>query len=603
MAVKANLLSIPAELREQILHHYFRVDGGYAYDGDSDCLKTAVGNRPIDLALLYTCRTVANEARHLPLSLNTIKFTTLYRRDLNNLAGCFNFVSGLYHHIEADLVVLLAKFLTPEMRAELALEYPGFGPPLAMAVDDRDNDIDLRAQREGDVVYSTGIDRNNVFSRISSEQRTYRGNSAAGAAKMSMQNQLADAFCRWAECFIYLNEDASSKDYPCFSNLKRNPASSYRGFPGSFWRAENFWSHALELLAQGKPSEFSRQIYTTFPHWIDRYSAQAFLDMRFEHWVIPSQAHVERAIELLALEGMWNLPDMWHDARHPEPWNAAPQSDTSASASTPRVRCREKIRFSAVANAIRFLETRIYPQQRLDIRTVLLYEDFPSVNVPSAHAQGLAPFFRENPLLRVERRVDLMRCINGAFNKPSTVAAHFQQLDNLPEEPEIHSTHFRSALSQWLLDALAVTSVGIPDSSFTLTIEAGPYRDWITDLFLQRFHKEIAWRRAFEHLQRMNPFGERNFMHGAIEDAMIQPDEIEAFETLMNKTSHILRTDFSTGVGSWDVDTIVNDTQYLSLDMWFRHWAETLHLLTIEQPTHQVDYKARLADNYEVQAD
>ena len=93
MAVKANLLSIPAEVREQILHHYFRVDGGYIYDGDSDCLKTAVGNHPIDLALLYTCRTVANEARHLPLSLNAIKFITLHRHDLNKLAGCFNYLS------------------------------------------------------------------------------------------------------------------------------------------------------------------------------------------------------------------------------------------------------------------------------------------------------------------------------------------------------------------------------------------------------------------------------------------------------------------------------------------------------------------------------
>src|SRR5690349_10755975 len=116
MAVKANFLGLPVELREQVYRYYFRV-GGYAYDADSDCLKTVVDNRPIDLALLYTCRTVANEARHLPLSLNAIKFTTLYRRDLNKLAGCFNFVSGLYHHIEEDFVLLLGSFLTPEMHA------------------------------------------------------------------------------------------------------------------------------------------------------------------------------------------------------------------------------------------------------------------------------------------------------------------------------------------------------------------------------------------------------------------------------------------------------------------------------------------------------
>ena len=370
MAVKANLLSIPAEVREQILHHYFRVDGGYVYDGDSDCLKTAVGNHSIDLALLFTCRTVANEARHLPLSLNTIKFTTLYRRDLNKLAGCFNFVSGLYHHIQADLVVLLAKFLTPEMRTELALEYPGFAPPLAMAVDDRDNSIELSTRQEDDGVDGDSAEqrrRDDLLASVISGNRTYKGDSAASAAKTCMKNQLSDTFCRWAEMFIHSNE-GHRKDYVAFSNLERNADSSYRGFPGSFWRAENFWSHALELLAQEKPSEFSRQVYTTFPQWIDHHSAQAFLDMRFEHWAIPSQAHVERAIELLALQGMWDVPDMWHDAHHPEPWRLTSNLDIfKANASTPRVRCREKIRFSAVASAIQFLETRIHPETRFPV--------------------------------------------------------------------------------------------------------------------------------------------------------------------------------------------------------------------------------------------
>lgn len=62
MVAKANLLSLPLELREQMLYHYFKVDGGYVYDAESDTLKTA-GNRPIDLNLLYTCRTIAREAK------------------------------------------------------------------------------------------------------------------------------------------------------------------------------------------------------------------------------------------------------------------------------------------------------------------------------------------------------------------------------------------------------------------------------------------------------------------------------------------------------------------------------------------------------------
>lgn len=598
MAVKANLLSIPAEVREEILHHYFRVDGGYIYDGDSDCLKTAVGNHPIDLALLYTCRTVANEARHLPLSLNAIKFTTLYRRDLNKLAGCFNYLSGLYNYLEADLVVALAKFLTPEIRAELALEYPKFGPRLARAVEDRDEMIEHQPQHEDD--------EDDLTVQARAMRRTYKGDSAAGAAKMRLKNRLDDTFCVYAPGFLHWNQDDRTRDYAGFSDLERFTHKDYQGFARSSSEAKSVWSHVLRLLAPENPAEFSRQIYTIFPESVNRHSAQQFLDMGFEHWAIPSQVRIEHAIELMALEGMWDAPDMWHEARHPEPWNTAPQPDTStstsASSSTPRVRCREKIRFSAVANAIRFLDTRIHPKQRRDIRTLLLHEDFPSVNLPSAHAKGLAPFFQENPRLRVERRVDLMRCIYGAHDEPSNVAARFQQLDNLTEEPRIVPTGFRLELSQWLLDALAVTSVGIPADSFTLIIEAGSYKDWISDLFQQRFHKEIAWCRAFVCLKSINSLGERNIMHRMTEDSMIQEDEVEAFEILMNKTSPILRTDFNTGV-AWDVDTIVNDTQSLSMNEWFWHWFETLPLSRMEQPTHELDYKVRLADNYEIQTD
>jgi hypothetical protein len=140
MAQKANFLSLPVELREQIFHYLFRTDGGYVYDAELDKLKRA-DNRPIELSLLYTCRTIANEARHIPLSLNTIKFTTFYRREWSSLAGCFNVVSATYHHLESDLTLLLAKVMTPEIHAQLASKFPDFGPRLARAVEQYTNDI------------------------------------------------------------------------------------------------------------------------------------------------------------------------------------------------------------------------------------------------------------------------------------------------------------------------------------------------------------------------------------------------------------------------------------------------------------------------------
>jgi hypothetical protein len=65
---KAAFLDLPLELRQQIYHDYFKVDGGYVYDGDSDKLVQANG-QPINISLRYTCRSVAAETKPFPLVL------------------------------------------------------------------------------------------------------------------------------------------------------------------------------------------------------------------------------------------------------------------------------------------------------------------------------------------------------------------------------------------------------------------------------------------------------------------------------------------------------------------------------------------------------
>ncbi|KAF5661208.1 hypothetical protein FCIRC_11912 [Fusarium circinatum] len=123
MSTKRCFLSVPSELRLHIYRAYFQLDGGYVYDVKSEKLKTSDG-QPIDFSLMFTCRTIANEARHLPLSVNTVTFSTLYREDWRSLAGCFNVVATYYRHLEADLVLHLAEFMTPEMDGLFALKYP-----------------------------------------------------------------------------------------------------------------------------------------------------------------------------------------------------------------------------------------------------------------------------------------------------------------------------------------------------------------------------------------------------------------------------------------------------------------------------------------------
>ncbi|KAK4441985.1 hypothetical protein QBC34DRAFT_456898 [Podospora aff. communis PSN243] len=73
------LLTVPREIRDHIYHEYLFNENGYL-----PCLK------PIDLALTYTCRQIADEMRGLALRLNTVIFTTLYSDELRTRAGRWN---------------------------------------------------------------------------------------------------------------------------------------------------------------------------------------------------------------------------------------------------------------------------------------------------------------------------------------------------------------------------------------------------------------------------------------------------------------------------------------------------------------------------------
>ncbi|CAF3547251.1 unnamed protein product [Fusarium graminearum] len=517
--------SLPGELRDRVYRHYFEVDGGYVHDAESDTLKT-VDNRPVNLSLLYTCRDIAGEAKHLPLLVNPIHFKTLYRPELNNLAGCFNIVSSTYHLLKSELTLLLAHSgaMTPEVRTQLALKFPNFGsygPPSSQDLSHLDDEVDP----DPDFIHL-------MRSYMCYETRNVLESNAN-------------------ICYL------SSNYYRGFSRFNGPPLAdtSFWWFKG-FWEAEGSLSSALQLMATHKPAIFNHQIYETFPHWIWSFPPDEFLNLRaHRHYPVVSS-----------------------------------------------VLCREKIRFSAVANAIRFLETRLSPKQRLDIRSLILHEGLPSVNQPSAHAQGLAPFYRENPHLRVERRVDLMGCVYATLASPSCVANHSQSPDDQPETLRPFPHELRRRITQWLLDALAVTEVGIPVDAYTLVIQAGSYQDYFTDQFQRQIHQEIAWHKAFKVLNQDYPFnGPVHKLHQDVQLTMIDPQEVDAVETLLNGTSPILRADFNIGVAQ-EYDSIINDTGHLHVGDWkFKKYCTLSD--SFERPTHEVDYRTRLSQNFEIQTD
>ncbi|RMJ07700.1 hypothetical protein BHE90_002214 [Fusarium euwallaceae] len=123
MSSDANLLALPYEVREQVFQHYFKLDRGYFYDGESEKLVTADG-QPIDLSLVYTCHSIANDTKHIPLSVNTITFSTVYREDWRERASGLAYILKCHHLLQADMVYHLLRFVTPEMYSQIGLQFP-----------------------------------------------------------------------------------------------------------------------------------------------------------------------------------------------------------------------------------------------------------------------------------------------------------------------------------------------------------------------------------------------------------------------------------------------------------------------------------------------
>jgi hypothetical protein len=69
----SRFLQLPRELRDEIYAHYLWEETGYVHVAKTNKLQRADG-RPIDLALIRTCRLVAEEMRGLPLKVNSITF-------------------------------------------------------------------------------------------------------------------------------------------------------------------------------------------------------------------------------------------------------------------------------------------------------------------------------------------------------------------------------------------------------------------------------------------------------------------------------------------------------------------------------------------------
>ncbi|RKL27425.1 hypothetical protein BFJ72_g13126 [Fusarium proliferatum] len=621
MSTKRCFLRLPSELRLHIYRDYFKLDGGYVYDAKSDKLKTSDG-QPIDFSLMFTCRTIANESSHLPLSLNSVTFSTLYREDWRSLAGCFNVVATYYRHLEADLVLHLAEFMTPDMYGQFALKYPDFANQLE----------DVSTNHRLDYL----DDNNNNLSQVMAAE-------SASGAKRARVERLKGRRCRVTVQDFLTTVNYIFKwgehEYEGFSRIHRDRFS--RSHPSKTWfgsesEVQDALSYCLRLIADKKPVQFANHLRGIFPHWAGSDIVEDFLHLRFDNWAIPSESEVKNAIRLLDIDGIWECPDRWHyadprqdsddefdnneddqdDYEDDEDYdhcddqsddhNDAQDDEDAAGMDGPdtnvHVRSgiywREKIRFSAAANAIRFLK-RI-PCQRVQLKHLVLHEDLDSVSDPHTHARGLAPFVNENPSLQITRRVSLLDCIIGVWDPPYSLVMDLQRGERIQMEPMWIRPHLSRNIGYWIRDALAVKDVGIPAKSFTFRLEVGSHQDFCTDLLQRIVHRDIAWHRAYKLLDANGTFPHDALSAQDTRRWMMRDEDVKAIDELVNRTSGVLSADFNTGV-ALDARALAKETEHLHGFDWVAKWRLMDGTLKQESPPGLI--YDRLADVVEFRTD
>ncbi|KAI1016560.1 hypothetical protein LB505_006852 [Fusarium chuoi] len=558
------LTDLPTEIRQKIFKECLKVDGGYAYNAQTDKLTNADEARtPIDLSLRYTCRSIARDTTIIPLAVNTIHFSTT--DNWRSLAGCFNLVATAYYILEQDLAFHLAEFITPEMFAQIDAKYPRF------------RDMFQSELANHDI-------RNPVRDRPPSTKQ--------------LINRIRPPSCHWVEDFFRQNVDGPDVYGPSYyisfvdvhdrdfmDPIGYLPGGSHARWQQQSGDVRDALSYCLRLIAEEAPKEFEDQVHKTLPHWVGKYHPQEFLGLKFDLWDIPSRQNVGHVLDLLSIpDFVWKLPELWtypdefyrelgDGLNNPRPENAE-RCQYDAEYDNPvrmidhfDYRHRDKIRFSATATAIRFLN-RLSSEQRTQIRRITLHEDSPSVNMPSLHAQGLVPFYKENPRLQVERPVSVFGCIHSCVGAEKG----WMTRDN---PRDLYGPTFLFDLQSWLIDALSMRDLDIPSGSFIFTLWGGSYGDLCTEVFQGCVHMALAEGPAFDKCCELDLFRSTTHQLSATPDKFFfDPRFREAVEHLVNKTS-IMRSDFHPGV-SVDPNVLVVETKGMDdvvnrMDRWDYH--------------------------------
>ncbi|KAF5966176.1 hypothetical protein FBULB1_11794 [Fusarium bulbicola] len=431
---RPHLVTLPYEVRDKIFQEYFRVEGGYVFNSESEKLTTADG-QPIDFSLMYTCRSIANDTKHLPFELNNISFSTLFSPELTAWAGRHQLLSHFLCILKVDLVCLLqGPKMSPELEEAIEEKFPQMMPGFKNRLE-------------------------STYHRRFRQDPTVRKGSA---------------FRYWE-----LGQERSEI-------IKDFGDGSIRGWGKNVSMAREAIAFSFRFLGERQYFELADLLNEAFPGWKGSNNQQDLFDLTLDPWDIPSKAVLTRIGSLLRDDVIWRRVKDWHHG------------------------ARAKYRFSATAVAIRFFR-QLSLEQRRHLRGITLIEDEYAVCSPSTHAMGLIQFCKDNPKLRIQRRLRLCRRSPAAFHPwwdkigYRTLATPRSERRNTGDGEDIVPEVAVDGIATWLEEAITLPDAGMPRNSYTLCFDGEPDKSFFSDIFQNILLRQDALIQASQELLRMRP--------------------------------------------------------------------------------------------------
>ncbi|KAF5553585.1 hypothetical protein FPHYL_8678 [Fusarium phyllophilum] len=413
--------------------------GRWGYVSDGDKLLQASG-QAVQVSLMLACRSIARETRHLPFTLNTITFSTIYRPDWRKQALMLNQIAHYHIYLLQGMVYRLGRLLTPDMYEEPSPEYSQYMPIVMEEVAEFLRIWDRRTELSTEVRNARGF--------VDARQFRDGAGSRTGVAAMRLRG-----------------DDSTV-------SLKRTRA------------------YLLRQLADKHPTEFSEAIEDILPGWNDSHSIDEFFNLGFDSWAMPTRSEVKRMVNLMQNTKYWQNGDAWYYLRYGIPgYNG------------PKYRYKRKYWFSAVAQVIRFLR-QLSQQQRLLISKLILNEDRPAAAFPESHMIGMIPFCLENPKLHVEHRLNLWRNILARSDDyrirdlMSYIEGPPLLLEDTPEQHQTEPEVIGQTFTGFIMHLLEALKEGLPPDSYSLIVGGYPDLNLATEIFSVSMKPYIAWLTA-----------------------------------------------------------------------------------------------------------